>query len=73
MGSNQQVQEKPVREQIDQKLALAGCIIQNKTQIYLYKSLGITVREMDIKINTSVAENTDRSKIYCEGLSQYDT
>jgi type I restriction enzyme, R subunit len=39
--------EQLARQQIDQKLTLAGWIIQDKARLNLYESVGIAVREMD--------------------------
>lgn len=39
--------EAQTREEIDQKLALAGWVVQDKKRINLFESLGVAVREMD--------------------------
>lgn len=47
MESGQQIPEQKARAQIDQKLILAGWLIQDKKRLNLYQSSGIAVREMD--------------------------
>lgn len=39
--------EDETRLEIDEKLVLAGWVIQDKKRLNLYESLGVAVREMD--------------------------
>ncbi|MCG6937760.1 MAG: restriction endonuclease subunit R, partial [Gammaproteobacteria bacterium] len=39
--------EAETREEIDNKLIAAGWVIQDKSRLNLYESLGVAVREMD--------------------------
>ncbi len=43
---NQQT-EAQTREQIDEKLKLAGWVVQDKKRLNLFESIGVAVREMD--------------------------
>ncbi len=47
MENGLQTPEQKARAQIDQKLILAGWIIQDKKRLNLYQSSGVAVREMD--------------------------
>ena len=47
MTSRIGVGEAQTGEQIDVKLLVAGCVIQDKNRINLIESLGVAVSEMD--------------------------
>ena len=41
------IDEARIREEIEQQLIEAGCVIQDKKRLDLYKSLRVAVRKMD--------------------------